>query len=239
MDQVVGKHRTHFIKRTPLNDEVQTNFFAKPEGFDFYAGQYLRWILPDDNADERGTSRYFTNSSSPTEEFLSISTKRGQSTFKNKLFSLVEGDELDFFGPLGNLFVNTSDNTPKVMLAGGIGITPFRSILKYANDQKLLLPLVLLVSFSLKSEVIFYDELKEIEANNKNIKVVYTLTKEEAEGFDNGRIGEEMIKKYAPNFEDSTFFIVGPPVMSQAMTETAEQMGVPEEKIVRENFTGY
>lgn len=168
MEQIVGKHKARFLRRIQLNTDVHTDIFEKPEGFEYFAGQYLRWTIPNESPDERGTSRYFTISASPTEDHLSITTKRGSSTFKNALFSLNAGEEVDFFGPLGNLYVPQGDTTPRVMLAGGIGLTPFRSILKYAHDLKIPNMLSLIVSFSSREEVVFYEELKEIGKENRN-----------------------------------------------------------------------
>ncbi len=234
-----AKYRSKFVKRVQLAHETYANYFEKPQGFDWMAGQYLRWTIPSEDSDDRGTSRYFTNSSSPTEEYLSITTNRGRSTFKNDLFSLESGDELDFFGPLGSLFITDKDKDSKIMLAGGIGMTPFRSIIKYASDKDLNVPLTLFVSFSLEREVIYYKELKEIEKIKPNIKVVYSLTKEKKQGFEYGRISSELISKHLSSYDNSTFFIVGPLAMSDAIATLVEEMGVDGEKIVRENFTGY
>lgn len=240
-----------FVKKEKLTKDTYTFYFDRvkrgfEEEIDFLAGQYFRITIPINNPDERGSSRFFTISSSPTEiKFLTITTRIIKSSFKLKLNSIVSGEKISFFGPLGSLHVRENDKDSIVFLAGGIGITPAHSILRYIDNKKLKINFTLIVSFSKRDEVIFYEELKEIELRNSNVKVIYTLTKEDTStglglsGFEAGRINEEMIKKYAQNCLDSKFFIVGPPAMVDAMLSTINNLGISEEKIIKENFTGY
>lgn len=231
-----------FVKKVKLTKDTYTFYFERVQGLDFLAGQYFRITLPIKNPDERGSSRFFTISSSPTDiDFLTITTRIIKSSFKLRLNSLESGENVSFFGPIGTLYVEEGDIDSIIFLAGGIGITPAHSILRFIDNKNLKLNFTLIVSFSKKEEVIFYEELRELELRNANIKVIYTLTKEENfySGLETGRINEEMIKKYAQNYIDSKFFIVGPPAMVDAMIGTVKSLGISEEKIIKENFSGY
>ncbi len=231
-----------FARKEQLSADTYTFYFDRSaHQFDFLAGQYFRDTLQIENPDDRGSSRYFTVSSSPTDEFLTITTRIIQSSFKFRLNSLKPGDKMTLFGPFGEMFQDESDLTPKIFLAGGIGLTPAHSMLRFIDNKKINVSFTLLVSFPTYGEVVFYDELKKIESGNPNIKVVYTLTKEESliMGFEKGRIGPEMINKYAPDFQSSKFFMSGPPVMVEAMENLVKEMGISEEKIIAEDFTGY
>ena len=87
--------------------------------------------------------------------------------------------------------------------------------------------------------MIFYEELKKIEKENPNIQIVYTLTKDTKDGFEVGRISEEMIRKYSPEFLDSEFFVVGSPAAEEELFDLVKKMGVSEDKIFKEHFSGY
>ena len=230
---------TKFVKREQLTEDTFSHYFEKPSVFRFSPGQYNRWRIEIENPDERGSSRPFTIAISPLSDHLLITTKKGITSFKRKLFELKEEEQINFFGPLGTFVLDEQDLRPKVFLAGGIGITPYYSMLTYAFEKKLANDITLIASFSNKDEVIYSDKLSKISKEVPNIRIVYTLTKEELPGFEKGRINKDMIKKYVASLQESVFYIVGPPGMVSAMEEIVSGMGVLEENIKIENFTGY
>lgn len=237
---IASKFQLPFVKREKLNGEVYSFYFDKKASkFNFFSGQYFRVTLPIDNPDKRGSSRYFTISSSPNDKYLTITTKIIKSSFKLKLDSLNFGEKATFFGPFGDMYQNKKDVKPKVMLAGGIGLTPAHSMIKFIDEQKLKTKFTLLVSFSTKNDAIFFEELKEIASRNSNIFVVYFLTKEKENGFETGRINEKMIEKYVPNIRVSEVFLGGPPKMVFEIEKIIKKMGVMEKNIVVEDFSGY
>lgn len=230
-----------FIKKEKVSKDAYSFYFTR--AFDFLPGQYIRMTLDIENPDERGMPRSFTISSSPLEDYITITTRIIQSSFKKKLESLIPGTKVKFFGPMGSFLFNKEDKTPRVFLAGGIGITPFHSMITYANAKKLAIPVTLFVSFSAVDEVIFKEELEEISKNNPNIKIIYTITyledpKDNWKG-ETGRISESLIKKYIPNVSTPIYYIAGPPKMVEAMVRIVKNMGVSDEKIKTENFIGY
>jgi len=233
-----------FISRAQVAKDTYTFYFKRPADFEFIPGQYNRWTLPITATDGRGSSRFFTISSSPlVKDKLTITTKIIQSDFKKALLNLKENDEIKIFGPMGNFILEETNTKPKIFIAGGIGITPYHSMITYAAEKNLMIPLTLFVSFSTPEEMVFFDELKKIGEEHNNIKIVYTVTKPENSQIpwigEIGRISEMLIKKYVPDIVDTLFYVVGPPPMEEATTKMLKDMKIEEENILTEAFTGY
>lgn len=253
MKSLAKKFEFPFIKKEKIATDTYTFYFdrVKPfgqlrasggyaEDFDFIPGQYIKLYLQIENPDVRGSSRYFTISSNPTDrKFLTITTKIIKSSFKKKLHSLKSGERVSFFGPIGYFTFNSKSKKPKIFLAGGIGITPFHSILTSLDYKQFKSNILLIVSFSKIEDVIFYEELRKIEKENPNIQIIYTLTKEKFDGFENGRIDKEMILKYCPDYKKSEFFIVGSVAFEGNFLVILKEMGIKEKNIFSENFPGY
>lgn len=235
------KFETIFLKKEKINKETFSFYFStKDLKFNFNPGQYIKMYLDIPNSDSRGTSRYFTISSSPLEkEFIAITTRIIKSSFKLKLVSLKPGETVSFFGPLGYFNFDTQDKNQQVFLAGGIGVTPFHSILKYVTERKIKSKIILIASFSNKKDIVFYDELKNIENKNKNIKIIYTLSKKTDDYFEHGRIDDVLIKKYLNDYKDAKYFAVGSESFEFSIFNTLLGMGIKEENIFKENFPGY
>jgi len=236
-----------FLKKDQVAEDTYSFYFDRSQiRSNFIAGQYIRMTLPHDNPDDRGVRHYFTIASSPLQKdtqmhMTKIVEKR--STFKEQLFSLETGQMVDFFGPLGAFVLPETDELPVVFLAGGIGITPFHSMILYADAVKRQIPITLFVSFSTVAEVVFLDELQHIAAQNPLLKVVYTVTHPEesqaAWSGETGRISAEMIEKYIADCTKPLYYISGPPAMVEAMKAMVTAMRVPQEQIKEEKFTGY
>lgn len=234
-----------FIKKEQIARDAYSFYFDRTKAdLSFLPGQYVRMTLDIDNPDNRGNSRPFTISSSPLEKnHIMITTKIIESSFKERLIELASGEKVKFFGPLGGFVLKEEEKDNRVFLAGGIGITPFYSMITCANAEKLSIPITLIVSFSTIEDLVFYEELSDIAKKNLSIRVIYTVSHpEESKSKWNGEIGrisEALIKKYVSNILEPQYFIVGPPAMVAVMEEVVFKMGVPNEKIFIENFTGY
>jgi ferredoxin-NADP reductase len=235
-----------FVSKESVAKDTYSFIFDRssaPE-YDFIPGQYNRMVLPHDGADDRGTSRFFTISSSPhIKETLMVTTKVIQSTFKKKLESLPQGEAVQFFGPMGSFVLDENEKNPRIYLAGGIGLTPFHSMLTYSAAKNVSIPQTLFVSFSTPEEVVFYDELKGLNQQNKALRAVFTVThpEESTRHWDGetGRIGEELIKKHVSLTGEELYYLCGPTPMVDAMREMIQKMGVSDEQIRVENFSGY
>lgn len=233
---------TKLIRQEKRTEDVYSFYFEKKD-FTFDPGQYIRLTLPSVKNDPRGTSRSFSVSSAPYEESIMVTMKISQSVFKQTMLSLAPGDEVSLFGPIGRMVLDETITTPLIFLAGGIGITPFHSMILYANKQKLPHKITFIVSFSTPEEIIYYDELTQIATENNNITVVYTITHPESSKVQwkgqTGRISSEMILKYAPDAKESKFYMAGPPAMVEAMLLITQEFGIDPKSVLKENFVGY
>lgn len=150
-----------------------------------------------------------------------------------------EGQTLTLFGPMGQFTFDESNSIPHVFLAGGIGITPFISMLSYIADKSLSVNVLLLVSFTSEEDVIYFDLLKDIAAKHPKVRVVYSVTHPLYWNGESGRISEEMIKKYATDIRASVFYLAGPGSMVSAMEEIVRSLQVGQDQIKKETFVGY
>ncbi len=223
---------SRLIKKEQLTGDTYSFYFERPENFEFIPGQYIKMVLNIENPDDRGTSRFFSLPSSPSErDHLMITTRLLQSSFKKKLGSLLIGTEVQMRGPHGMFVLDEQDRRQKIYLAGGIGITPARSMLVYMRDKNLSIPFTLMVSFSNRDEIIFFDDLSSL--SNEVRKIIYVVTSDE------GRIDDEKIRKNIPDFLNSLFYISGPAGFVEAMEKLVKSLRVPEENIKAEDFPGY
>lgn len=222
------KQETHDVKSVKLSFDNHR--------FDFNPGQYM--IMELDIEDSENT-RPLSIASSPTEDFLLFSTKMSQSAFKQKFESLQEGDKVKVMGPMG-MFVLKEDTKNIIFLGGGIGITPFRDMIKYTCDKKLQIKMILLYSNKTPNDIVYRDEWPIFENHNPSLKVVNTVT-DSTEGWNGktGRINEAMIKEYYNDFGNTLFYICGPPGMVNGMQELLKTINVPSQNVKIERFAGY
>jgi ferredoxin-NADP reductase len=222
-----------FVKKKKLTNDTYSFYFDRSKSdFDFLPGQYIRLVLPHDEPDERGTSRFFTISSAPFEKkILTITTKLPQSTFKRTLSALQSGYLASFFGPLGRLVLDEQDKIERVFISGGIGLTPFYSMIKYADKKKLSIPISLFAFFSKKEEMVFYDELMEISTRNPYIQVMYSLTKPKQ--------WDSWLEEHVGNWKQWRYYVVGAPGMVLETRDMLEEIGLASNQVVTEDFTGY
>lgn len=210
------------------SDNILSLILEKPEGFSFYAGQYLDVELPAN--DPLGNTRAFTISSSPTEEFLMISPKKGISKFKKFLQTLKVGDKISTSHPVGTFTLDES--SPAIFIAGGIGITPFRSIIKYALDQKFKTPITLIYSNSDKNFP-FKKELEEWRKKLSNLKIDYVETSRD------GRLDKTKIYTIVGSLVNKIFYLAGAPKMVDDFAKMLLELGVDEINIRYDRFDGY
>ena len=216
--------------------DIKSFKFSK-ENINFIPGQYLSVKL--DVKDDKGKLRSFSIASSLNEDFIMIATKMTGSNFKNKLSSLKTGTKVEVTGPYGNFTLDETKDA--IMLSGGIGITPLRSMIKYAAEKKLKNKIILFYSNRVPEEIAFRKDLENLAKLNKNFTLLNTITRpEESKETWNGltgRIDADLIKKYINN--NTLFYICGPPGMVDAMANILKEMNISQNRIKIEHFTGY
>lgn len=217
------------------------SFYWQPEKeIDYLAGQYFYFTLPKLNyPDPRGSTRHFTASSSPTEgKLLRLTTRiREESGYKRTLDELKIGQEIEIEGPNGTLIFDektVAEGKPgHTFLAGGIGITPFRSMIRYIADKKLITNVHLIYSNS-DSDFAFKDELVKLDKENESIKIDFFDSSKE------GHLDASSLKKLAKeDLASNTFWVVGPPPFVSAMEDSLGKLNVGIDRLITEKFTGY
>jgi ferredoxin-NADP reductase len=211
---------------------VESFIFEPREPLSWQAGQYLHYVLHHEPTDDRGSDRWFTVSSAPFEKRVVVTTREASekgSSFKKKLFSLVPGKSIEISVVEGD-FVIENVAQECIFIAGGIGITPFHSILKEADHMGEKLNVTLLYA-NRDENFVFKEELEQFAKNNPNLSIQYIMAPE--------RIDEAVIKKFVPDLSTPIFYISGPAPMVFALKETAQTIGVPEGHIKLDDFPGY
>jgi ferredoxin-NADP reductase len=220
------------IEKKQETKDVTSFIFQSPEKIQWLPGQYLHYVLHHEPTDDRGSDRWFTNSAAPFENNIRITTRYAtevSSTFKQKLFSLKEGKSIEFSVISGDFTLDVPEDN-HVFIAGGIGVTPFRSILKQLDHDKKPINVTLLYA-NRDQDVVFKDELEAIAANNPGLKIHYVFSPE--------HVDENKIRELVPDIMTPIFYVSGPEPMVDALSETLKKMGIKEEHIKGDWFPGY
>ena len=218
--------------------------FEKPTGWMFKAGQYLDMTLLDPSeTDSEGNVRSFSITSAPHEDTLMVATRMRDTAFKRVLKTMPRGTDVKVEGPFGNLILQNDSRRTIVLLAGGIGITPFRSIVHSTARTKLPNRLVLFYSNKRPEDAPFLTELLSLEGDNPNYKLVATMTEMEKSHLPwNGEtalINPEMLGRYLHNAASPIYYLAGPPAMVKNLREVLKKAGINQDDIRAEEFSGY
>lgn len=217
---------------------IKTLWFAPEKSLDYTAGQFVEIYLPHENADDRGQKRWFTLSSSPTEELISITTKlpvERISSFKKTLLELKKGDSVLISEPMGDFVLPKDSERPLLFVAGGIGITPMRSMIKWLIDNDEKRNIVLVYGAKNENELVFI-ELFE----NFGIKpeIVLTNSADSSHG-QSGPISGQLVQKLSHHTPEQLLYISGPEPFTEKLEKELLNAGVSKENLVLDFFPGY
>ncbi|HCI81782.1 MAG TPA: oxidoreductase, partial [Ktedonobacter sp.] len=220
------------------------DFIFKPsEKLTFAPGQYMEFTLAHARPDSRGNRRYFTLASSPTENDVHLGVRfyEQSSSFKKAMYRINSGTNMIAAQIAGDFTLPSDARQKLVFIAGGIGITPFRSMLKYLLDTQQGRDIVLFYVNKRADEIVYKDVLSAAQAR-LGVKTFCTLTDTNAiprnwPGFV-GRVNEQMILKTVPDYDERTYYISGPPEMVRACEHVLRNMGLPGEQIKKDFFPG-
>jgi ferredoxin-NADP reductase len=229
-------------KREVAKQTLLVKFDLLGEEVDFLPGQYFWVTLPDIGyQDERGLRRHITVVTSPNERgVLGLCTRLRDSAFKRTLAELEIGAEVDVEHPKGDFVLPSETDRPYVFIAGGIGITVFRCMLRYIVEEGLPHRVTLVYSNRDRESAAFLDELSEIERDDKNISVVLVMTDDPGWEGENRRIDADVLRDHLEGeLTDYVFLVAGPPGLVDAMEATLLGAEIPEEQIRPARFSGY
>jgi ferredoxin-NADP reductase len=229
-------------KRDVAKGTLMVVFDLLGEEVDFRPGQYF-WVtlLDPPYDDEKGPKRHISVVTSPTERgVLGLATRIRDSAFKRSLAELPEGAEVEVEQPKGSFVLPEETDRLCVFIAGGIGITVFRSMLRYIADKGLPHRVTLVYSNRDRESTAFYDELRELEAANPNLDVVITMTEDPGWEGETRRIDADMLRDHLGEELDSyTYLVAGPPAMVDGVAEALQGAGIPEDQVRPARFSGY
>lgn len=241
MNTYTAKLKTH----KEVADRTMAFHFEKPDGFEFKPGQAVDIILaqPGTTDDTESSRHTFSLVNAPFQNELIVATRMRDSAFKRALGALQPGQEAVVEGASGSLTLSAKSKRPAVFLAGGIGITPFVSMLSQAAHDKAARHLTLLYSNRRPEDTAFLDELQQLEQQNPNFKLIATMTGMQASHKpwtgSTGLIDETMIKNACANYSDPIFYVAGPPTMVESLRGILEKAGIDDDDVRSEDFFGY
>jgi ferredoxin-NADP reductase len=214
--------------------------FRAPQKFAFQAGQYLEWTLALDRPDNRGNRRYFTLASAPTENSVRLGVKfyPRSSAFKQALGMMKPGSTIHAAQLAGDFTLPADPQTKIAFLAGGIGITPFRSMLQYLIDSRETRPIVVLYGVETQDDVAYRDVLAAAK-RELGIRTVLAVAQGAAPGQYPGYIDARLVGLAIPDYLERTFYISGPQAMVKGLRKELLAMGVRRSKIKVDYFPGF
>lgn len=231
------KFETRLKEVISRTHNVKSFRFPRPTKLKYLPGQFF--FITIKNKEEELT-KHFSFSSSPTEQnYFEFTKKISDSKFSNILNKMDVNDWVKIDAPYGKFTFN-GEYKKIALLAGGIGITPFRSICRYCTDKKLKTKITLIYGNLSEKDIVFMKEFKEMEKQNKYLKIVFTINeaKDTWKG-STGFIDLKMIKKEVYDYKETIFYLCGPPGMVKAMGGIMIKVGLPKDQIRIEKFTGY
>lgn len=229
-----------FEGKRQIADNTWEFIFAKPDGFSFKAGQYLEWMLHHEAADSRGTRRYFTIASAPTEDKIRLAFKLVEkgSSYKCELMKLDVGEKI-IASQLAGDFVLPNDEDAKLgFIAGGIGITPFRSHIQYMADAGKVHDTTLLYCTNTVGELAYGEEFV-LATTKLPLEIIPVVAKEAVDApAEQGYVSADMLGRRVPDYLERVWYISGPPPMVTAYTRLLRKAGVPQRQIKTDFFPG-
>jgi ferredoxin-NADP reductase len=238
------KYETTLLGSETVAEGTMAFHFARPADFKFEAGQSINVSLIDPpETDAKGHARTFSIVSAPHETELVIATRMRDTAFKRVFKSMPSGGRLSLRGPAGKFTLDGADTRPAVFLAGGIGITPFVSMLRHAAHSRLARDLWLFYSNRRPEDAAFLDELAALPQRNPRYRFVGTMV-EMAKSVrpwsgETGFLDRVMLERHLKDLSACVYYVAGPPGLVEAMQKMLTDGGVKDEAIRTDEFYGY
>lgn len=234
----------NFLNSTEVAEGTLAFTLQRPAGFDFKPGQSADLTLQDPpETDAEGNIRTFSIASAPSENELMFATRLRDTAFKRTLRKMQSGTRIKLDGPMGSFNLHKNAAKAAVLLAGGIGITPFLSMIREATRQKDPHQIYLFYSNRHPEVAAFMAELETAQKQNSNFHLIATMAEMEKSkqnwNGERGIIDAAMLKRHLPELNGPIYYSAGPPTMVSAMKEMLVKAGVDEDDIRAEDFAGY
>jgi glycine betaine catabolism B len=232
--------RMRLVTVRRFSDQVYDYVFRPDRRFAFLPGQYMEWTLEGVPYDSRGNRRTFTIASSPTEQDVHLGIKfyTPSSAFKSTLKRLQPGDSI-YASQLAGNFTLDASNDKLVFIAGGIGVTPFRSMVKYLTDTKTTRDIVVLYAVTHAEELAYHDEFTKAQLHGIRYVPIVTEPANEAPGVINAKLSSELIARLVPDYQQRTFYVSGPNRMVDGIKGYLRSLRIAPTRIKTDHFSGY
>ena len=228
-------------KREVAKGTLMVTFELVGEEVEWTPGEYF-WVelLDPPYEDEKGPRRHITVVTSPTEGgALGLATRLRDSAFKRSLAEMPEGAPVDVEQPKGSFTLPEDTSKRYAFVAGGIGITPFRSMLRYIADKDLDYDITLVYSNRDIESTAFLDELKELESVVPRCRVIFTMTDDPSWEGDARMLDADVLRDLLGDLESFHFMIAGPPPMAKSVEASLLEAGLSEDQVKSDSFSGY
>jgi ferredoxin-NADP reductase len=212
------------------------------EEVDFTPGQYFFVTLPDIGyQDDKGLRKHLTVVTSPNQRgVLGLATRIRDSAFKRTLSELPVGAEVDVEPPKGTFGLPDDGARPLVFVAGGIGITVFRSMLRFIQEDGIRYRVTLVYSNRDRESAAFLDELQRLERENPDLRLVLTMTQDPGWEGETRKVDAQFFRDHLGQaLTESTFLVAGPPGMVEGVQQALDEAGVHEDNVLAERYSGY
>jgi ferredoxin-NADP reductase len=231
------KAHLHHIDK--LTDHIWSFWWQPEQPLRYTAGQYTEIALKHPHPDDRGIKRWFTLSSPPDGELVSITTRYAgddkSSSFKKALFNLQPGAEIDMADAMGDFVLPKLTQIPLIFVAGGIGLTPFHSIFEWLAATGEQRDIKFLYAVNSEDDIIFQDTF-----DRAGIHATIVVSEPSASwGGERGRLNAEMILGLEKPTDDTLIYVSGPEPMVESLEKDLEQHGVNKKQLVGDFFPGY
>ena len=238
----MATYTVKLLAKQPVAQGTTAFHLEKPAGFEFRPGQAFEVILPG-GAEGEDDFHAFSIVAAPHEAELVFATRMRDSKYKRALAALEPGASLQIDGPFGSLTLHKKTERAGVLIAGGIGITPFMSMLRSAAEQRSEQTLVLLYSNRRPEDTAFLAELQALAQRNPHMRLLATMTdmahSQQAWDGATGYIDSAFVRRATAGLPDPLFYVSGPPALVEAMRGTLVAAGVDEDDVRSEEFFGY
>jgi ferredoxin-NADP reductase len=236
--------QSKLVRRQEVAERTLAFHFEKPSAWTFKAGQFLDMTLVSPaETDAEGNKRGFSIASAPEEATIMVATRMRDTAFKRVLQTVPLGTAVTIEGPFGNLALHNNATRTAVILAGGIGITPFRSILIDAARRRLPHRILVFYSNRRPEDAAFLDELVSLQSENPAYKLIATMTEmtKSRRSWDGetGLIDKALLSRHLKGVVSPIYYIAGPPAMVKGLHEVLNGVGADDDDIRTEEFIGY
>ena len=235
--------QSSLLRRETVAEGTMAFHFQKPTGFVFKPGQAIDLVLDAPELGEDLKRHAFSIVSAPDEDDLTITTRMRDSAYKRVLASLQPGAKVGIDGPFGSMTLHNNGSRPACFIAGGIGITPFMSMLRHTSKVHSAHRLVLIYSNRRPMDAAFLAELQEMSRTNDHFRLVATMTDADESAAEwageRRRIDAPFLASVLADLPSAITYVTGPPAMVAAVRVALTDAGIDDDDVRSEEFFGY